>query len=82
MPVVGALNNQLRQLQVDLANLLVDNLDAHPRVIDAKRRIEEVRRQRDLEIRRLVTRGVIAEDDPDLLEAVLTHIATAVRHLR
>jgi uncharacterized protein involved in exopolysaccharide biosynthesis len=75
MPVATALNKQLKGLELDLANLLVDNTEEHPRVIEIKRRIEEVRKSRDAEIKRLVTRGVLKAYDPALQEELATHLA-------
>jgi len=65
MPVVTALNNQLRDLELQYSNLLIDNTEEHPWVVEVKRQMEEVRRRRDAEIRRLVARGILAEQDPN-----------------
>jgi len=71
MPVVTALNYSLRTFEVQLAKFLIDNTPEHPRVVDLKRQIDEVRRQRDAEIRRLVTKGVLSKQDPELLNQLL-----------
>jgi uncharacterized protein involved in exopolysaccharide biosynthesis len=71
MPVVTALNYQLRTLEVRLAKFLIDNTPEHPLVVDAKRQIDEVRRQRDEEIQRLVAKGVLGKHDPEILNQLL-----------
>ncbi len=63
MPVATALNDQLKSLELQLSNLLIDNTEEHPRVIEVRRQIEEVRRQRDAEIKRLVEKGVLVNLD-------------------
>lgn len=78
MPVATALNSQLKDLEILLSNLLVDNTGEHPRVIEVKRKIQEVRKQRDEEIRRLVAKGVITSSDPAEQEAILNEITSAV----
>ncbi len=74
MPIATALNGQLKDLELQLSTLLIDNMPEHPRVIEVKRQIEEVRNQRDEEIRRLVARGVLADKDPALYEELLNQM--------
>lgn len=78
MPVAAALNSRLQELEVELANLLVENLPAHPRVVEVKRQIDEVRRQRDAEIQELVAKGVIDVEDPAEMEQILEQTTAAV----
>ncbi len=77
MPVAAALNSQLKDLEVQLSNLLVDNTEAHPRVVEVKRKIEEVRRQRDEEIKRLVAKGVLDSQDAKTTEEMLNQMSSA-----
>ena len=75
MPVAAALNSQLKDLEVQLSNLLVDNTEEHPRVVDVKRKINEVRRQRDEEIKRLVAKGVLGGQDAKATEEMLNQMS-------
>ena len=83
MPMATALNDQLKNLELQLANLLIDNTEDHPRVKDVKRQIEEVRKRRDAEIARLVAKGVLKDseaakdltsEDAKKLQAALTSV--------
>lgn len=71
MPIATALNSQLRGLQIQLSQLLIDNTAEHPRVIEVQRKIEEVRRQRDEEVKRLVARGILASEEVQGFEQTL-----------
>ena len=75
MPVAATLNKQLRSLELTLSTLLISNTQEHPRVIEVKRQIEEVRRQRDAEIQRLVTKGVLTQESPELYQEVLQKLS-------
>lgn len=75
MPVATALNTQLRDLEVQLSNLLIDNTEEHPRVVDVRRKIDEVRKQRDAEIQRLVEKGVLEGSDPEMHEQLLNQLS-------
>jgi uncharacterized protein involved in exopolysaccharide biosynthesis len=75
MPVATALNTQLRELEVTLSNLMIDNTEEHPRVLDVRRKIEEVRKQRDEEVRRLVEKGVLEGNDPAMHEQLLNQLS-------
>ena len=76
MPVATALNKQLKDLELQLTGLLISNTEEHPRVVEVKRQIEEVRRQRDAEIQRLVAKGVLQQKDPAQYEDLLNALAT------
>lgn len=71
MPVVTALNKQLKDLEVELSSLLITSTEQHPRVIETRRMMEEVKRQRDEEIRRLVAKGVLDDKDPELVNQLM-----------
>ncbi len=77
MPVATALNDELKELEVLLSRLLVDNTEEHPRVLEVKRTIEEVRKRRDEEIRRLIAKGVIAQEDADLAKELFSQIGAS-----
>ena len=77
MPVATALNQRLKDLELQLTTLLIDNTEEHPIVIEVKRQIAEVRRQRDEEIQRLVAHGVLQDrGDPAMYEELLNQLAT------
>lgn len=76
MPVATALNAKLRGLELTLSNLMIDNMEAHPRVQEVKRQIEETRRQRDEEVRRLVAKGIIADTDAELYQDLVAKLGT------
>ena len=48
LPVAVRMNEQLVQLRMDLNNLLVENTEDHPRVIQTKKLIEQISSQRDV----------------------------------
>lgn len=51
LPVATNLNNQLVQLKMELQNLLVNNTEKHPRVIQTRELIERLEAQRDAHYR-------------------------------
>ena len=75
MPVAATLNKQLQSLELTLSNLLISNTEDHPRVVEVKRQIEEVRRQRDAEIQRLVAKGVLTQESPELYQETLQNLS-------
>lgn len=77
MPVATALNDQLKGLELQLSNLMIDNTEDHPRVVEVKRQITEVRRQRDAEVARLVAKGVLVNPDETLQPAAAQEKAKA-----
>jgi len=74
MPVVTNLNKQLRDLELMRSNLLINNTEDHPRVIEVQRQLEEVRRRRDAEIQRLVARGVLSNQDESQYDDLLKEL--------
>jgi uncharacterized protein involved in exopolysaccharide biosynthesis len=74
MPVVTSLNERLTGLQLELSNLLITNTELHPRVVEVKRQIEDVRAARDAEIQKLVAKGVFKEQDPELQQELMARL--------
>ena len=54
IPVAASLNEQIVALEVQLANLLVNNTEAHPAVRATRQHIEALRQRRNQEIERIV----------------------------
>ncbi len=68
MPVANELNQQIIQLEIFLAGLLVDNTEQHPTVVQTKRRIQELREKRNSEIRRVVAQAVVGGGDSEFYQ--------------
>lgn len=66
MPVATELNQQVVDLEVLLARLLVENTELHPRVIDTRRQIGELKRKRNEEIKRVIASALSQGRDPQL----------------
>jgi uncharacterized protein involved in exopolysaccharide biosynthesis len=71
MPVAAELNEQLVNLQVALAQLLTENTEEHPTVVDVKRRIADLKIKRNDEIKRFVARSIARGQDPATHEQLL-----------
>jgi uncharacterized protein involved in exopolysaccharide biosynthesis len=66
MPVATELNQQVIDLEVLLARLSVENTELHPRVIDTRRQIGELKRRRNEEIKRVISSALSQGRDPQL----------------
>ncbi len=66
MPVAMQLNDQLINLEVTLAQLLVENTEEHPTVIQVKRQIEELKRRRNEEIKRVIVAAMAKGQNPEI----------------
>src|SRR3989338_3887152 len=58
LPVATQMNNQLVHLKLELNNLLVDNTEEHPRVIQTREMIKHLENQRDEQMRKAREEGV------------------------
>ncbi len=76
MPVATVLNDTLKSLELQLAQLLISNTEEHPRVQEVRRLITETRTRRDEEVRRLVAKGVMVETDPELYQDLANKLGT------
>ncbi|MCM8812093.1 MAG: hypothetical protein NC910_03470 [Candidatus Omnitrophica bacterium] len=72
LPVADELNRQVIQLETQLAELLVENTEIHPAVVATKRRLEELKRRRNQEIRKFVANSIAKGQDPQLYQDLLT----------
>jgi uncharacterized protein involved in exopolysaccharide biosynthesis len=63
MPVAMSLNQQIISLEVQLQSLLVENTELHPRVVDIKRQINELKKRRNDEIRRMIASALAKGQD-------------------
>ena len=54
MPVAVRLNDQIINLEVLLAQLLVENTEEHPSVVQVRRQIDQLKRRRNEEIKRVI----------------------------
>jgi uncharacterized protein involved in exopolysaccharide biosynthesis len=74
MPVANQLNDQIVGLEVTLAQLLVENTEAHPTIIQVRRRIADLKDQRNGEIKRVIAQALAKGADSaiyqDLAEAL------------
>ena len=74
MPVANQINEQIVELEVALARMLIENTDQHPTVIQTRRHIEELKQRRNDEIKRVITTALVKGADPkiyqDLAEAL------------
>ena len=77
MPVATQLNNQIINLEVQLAQLQVENTEEHPRVIESKRQIDELKRVRNEEIRRVIATAVTKGKNPELYRDLAQRLEAA-----
>lgn len=64
LPVATQMNQQLVHLKMELNRLLVDNTEEHPRVIQTRKQIEHLEKQRDVQMEQAQEEGVeIAPDE-------------------
>jgi len=66
MPVAVQLNDQLINLEVLLAQLLVENTEEHPTVIQVKRQIDDLKRRRNEEIKHVILAAVTKGQNPEI----------------
>lgn len=66
MPVASQLNEQIIELEVALAQLLVENTEEHPTVLSVRQRIYDLKRKRNEELRKVITEALMQGHNPDL----------------
>ena len=71
MPVASQLNNQIIGLEVQLAQLLVENTEEHPTIVQLRRQIHELKQKRNEEIRKVITAAVAKGRNPELYQDLL-----------
>ncbi len=74
MPVANQLNDEIVKLEVNLAQLFVDNTEFHPVVVQVQHRINELKQKRNDEIKRVIITALAQGADPaiyqDLVQAL------------
>ncbi len=65
LPVATGLNTQLVQLKIELNNLLAQNTEEHPRVIQTRKLIEQIEKQRDEFVDKAKKEGVAIDSTED-----------------
>jgi len=80
MPVATELNQQVIDLEVQLARLLVENTELHPRVIDTQRQIGELKRKRNEEIKRVIASALSQGHDPHLYADLAKALDAPIGH--
>ena len=68
MPVAVELNNQIIEMQIALANLLIENTEEHPTVIQVRRHILELKEKRNADIKQFVASSIAKGQDPARFE--------------
>ena len=71
MPVATQLNQQVIESQIALAQLLVDNTEEHPRVVETKRQIQELKIKRNEEIKHVITSAIAKGHDPKIYQDMI-----------
>lgn len=66
MPVAASLNSQVISLQVHLAQMMVENTEAHPLVVQVKRQIQELTARRNEEVKRVITQAMLRGASPEI----------------
>ncbi len=70
MPVATQLNKDIIGLEVALAQMLVENTDEHPTVIQTRRRIGELKKKRNDEIRKVIATAMAKGHDPEFYQGM------------
>ena len=70
MPVATQLNEQIVQMEVSVARLLVDNTEEHPTVIQLKQQVEELKQKRNAEIKRVIATAMAKGHDPEFYHSI------------
>lgn len=68
MPVATELNEQIIDLEVQLARLLVENTEAHPTVLQVRQHIQDLKQKRNDEIRRVIAGALAQGHDPKIYQ--------------
>lgn len=74
MPVATQLNEQVITLEVELSTLLVEDTEAHPTVVQMRRQIEELKRKRNEELKRVIAGALAKGRDPEVYQDLLQAI--------
>lgn len=72
MPVATQLNSQVVQLEVLLAQLLVENTEQHPTVIQVRRQIQDLKQRRNEEIKKVIASAIGRSQSPEIYQDLAT----------
>ena len=72
MPVANQVNDQIVELEVALARMLVENTEAHPVVIQVRRQIGELKKKRNEELKRVIVQALAKGADPTIYQDLVT----------
>jgi polysaccharide biosynthesis transport protein len=79
LPVATQMNQQLVNLKMELNNLLVENTEEHPRVIQTKQMIDALENQRDQQMKLAQEEGV--DIAPDEYAKLISSVPRQEQHL-
>lgn len=82
MPVANQLNEQVVELEVLLAQMLVENTEAHPTVLQTRNRIAELKRTRNDELKRVIATAMAKGHDPSFYEDLLKALSDSTANAR
>ena len=71
MPVATELNKQIVDLQVALTQMLIESTEAHPVVINTRKRIAELTATRNAQIKQVIAAAIAKGQDPSMVDGLL-----------
>lgn len=63
LPVAARVNEQIIDLEIQLSQLLVENTEQHPSVIALRKKIAQLKGEREKELKRMENQGINVRDD-------------------
>ena len=78
MPVANQINDQVVEMEVGLAKMLVENTEAHPTVIQYRRQITELKKKRNDELKRVIVQALSKGSDPTIYQDLVTSLEEPV----
>lgn len=74
MPVANQINEQVVQMEVGLAQMLIENTEQHPTVVQFRRQITELKRTRNDELKRVIVQALSRGSDPTIYQDLVTSL--------
>jgi len=71
MPVAVELNNQIIDLEVALSQLLIENTEEHPVVMETRRRITDLKIKRNDELKRFIANAIARGQDAQVYDGLM-----------
>ena len=78
MPVATELNKQVIDLQVALNQMLVDSTEEHPGVISLRKRIKDLKEQRNAQVKQFIANAIAKGQDPKMYDSLLAAMSQPV----